>query len=169
MQQVPRMPFPPSTNDNDFDYEATLDRISYLEDQLTSNQQSINLLRAQIKKEETLLKEDEQEVERLDRSFKSNTAFRRQQSKSLHSLARKAAGDVDDGQHKQLAVAAAQVDCHAKESTWVQDLELQATLKQLRSHLGSMANNISDVKQLDVQMESLHQVLSALWHSRPGA
>lgn len=167
MQQVPRMLFPPSTNDNDFDYEATLNRTSYLEDQLTSNQQSIHLLRAQIKREEVLLKEDKQEVGRLDQAFKSNTAFRRQQSKSLHPITKKIAGELSDQQHKQPLIATGKVDFSADESSWARDQELQAILKQLRSHLGSMANNVSDVQQLGIEMQALHQVLSVFWHSRP--
>lgn len=166
MQQVPRMLFPPSTNENDFDYEATLDRTSYLEDQLTANQQSIHLLRAQIGKEEKLLKADEEEAVRLDQAFKSNTAFRRQQSKSLHPISKTIAGGLDDEQHKQRALASGKVDSQTNESSWAQDRDLQAILRQLRSHLGSMSNNISDVRQLDAEMQALHQDLSVFWHSR---
>ena len=76
------MVFPTTTQEHDFDYEATLHRVSRIEDQLTSSINSINLLRAQIKKEESLLVEDEEEVEHLQESTKSNEALRTTTSRS---------------------------------------------------------------------------------------
>lgn len=107
----------------------------------------MNLLRAQIAKEEELVKEEEAQLEQLERSLQSNQAFRRQQSRNMHPVARKIIQDhgefdlldLEDENKKELEPSV---------SDLFQDEELRPMLQQLQNHLNSMHNNIADVTKV---------------------
>lgn len=157
--KLPRIPFPPSTDERHFDHEANLHRISKIEEQMTADIHSINLLRAQIAKEERLLKQDKAEVDHLEESLKSNEAYRRDQTRTLHPTARKLGQKAD-------SIDLLALEAKDKKPIWtsITDLfkiqEMAPILKQLQNHLDSMQSNVADtrvvssaVKQAAVELE----------------
>lgn len=116
----------------------------------------MSLLRAQLGKEEELLKQDEANVNHLEQSLKSNDATRRQQSRTLHPMARNLLANHADSDL---------LDLHDREKldpepsllTLFQDEDMLVTLEQLQNHLDSMHNNIHLVKHVTrtVDMASL--------------
>lgn len=145
--RLPRIPFPPSTDEDYFDHEANINRITKIEGQLTAHIHSIHLLRAQIAKEEELLRHDQAEVNHLEHSLKSNEMLRREQSKTLHPVARKLGQDryVD-------LLALAQQDKKALDPSFTElyeDDEIRPILTQLQNHLDSMENNVVDLVDVE--------------------
>lgn len=114
---------------------------------MTADTHSMNLLKAQIEKEENLLKQDEAELAHLEESLKANEALRRDQSRTLHPIARRL------GQHQD------NIDLLGLEATskkpikpslaeLFDDEEMLPILEQLQNHLDSMQNNVADIKQV---------------------
>ena len=137
--RLPRIPFPPSTDEYYFDHEANIHRISKVEEQLNANIHSMNLLRAQIAKEEQLLNQDQAEVDYLEHSLRSNEMLRREQNKTFHPVARKLRQD----QHVNL-LAPDHGDTKTSEppiAELFEDAELNPILQQLQNHLSSMQTN----------------------------
>lgn len=116
----------------------------------------MTLLRAQLAKEEELLKQDEAEVNHLEQSLKSNDTIRRQQSRTLHPMARTLLADLSDpdslplNDHKK-------ADPEPSLLTLFEDEDMLSTLEQLQNHLNSMHNNIDGIKKVThaVDMASL--------------
>lgn len=103
----------------------------------------MNLLRAQIAKEEQLLKQDQAEVDHLEHSLKSNEMLRRDQVRTLHPVARKLGHDshidllaLHNDEKKGLNPSLAGL---------LEDEEMTPTLRQLRDHLDSMHRNTVDL------------------------
>lgn len=149
---MPRIPYPTGTDESHFDHEANLGRINKLEEQLTSNINSVTLLRAQIAKEEGLLKEEKAELEQLERSLQSNEAFRRQQSRNMHPIARKLVQD-----HGELDLLAME-DGNKKEAEpcitdLFRDEEVKPVLQQLQNHLDTMHDNVAEVTRVTKVVE----------------
>ena len=116
-----------------------------MEEKLTTNQNSMNLLRAQIQKEKSLLKQDEREVRQLEASLKSNEAYRREQNKTLYSAVRNM-GDSED--LDLLSIHLREQRNMDSSSDFENDPELAAMLSQLQSHLSSMQGNTADMSQV---------------------
>lgn len=151
------MPYPPSTRVDHFDHEANIARVASLEARLTANQHSIFLLRAQLKEEEKLAREDEAEVEHLERSLKSNQAFRRQQARTLHVVAKEYLDSTQMGVENQYrtvrGVEQEKMSPSASVNELVKDEDLKPTLDQLRSHLQSIQSNVTSVSRLKATID----------------
>jgi hypothetical protein len=83
------IPFPPSTRaqrDEDFDFERILDSSRALEAQLTPMLHSIELLKAERRKEEERLAQDTERLEILERDAKAAEQRRRRASKKVHPV-----------------------------------------------------------------------------------
>ena len=143
--KLPRIPFPPSTDELHFDHEANLNRISKIEEQVTADIHSINLLRAQIAREEQLLNQDKAEVEHLEESLKANEAYRRDQSRTLHPTARKL-GQIEDSTDLLALEAKDKKRVRISIAELFEDEEMAPILQQLQNHLDSMQSNVADVK-----------------------
>ena len=139
-KRLPRMPFPPRTDERDFDFEGTLHRVRTLENQLTSNIHSIALLKAQIKKEEDSLGEDVEALEALENSARDVRGLRKEQSRKLHPLARQHTSDIE-----AVEEAAQQP---LMDTDLENDLDAKVLVYQLRSHLESMRNNSSGTTEI---------------------
>lgn len=147
IERLPRIPFPPGTEEQHFDYEANLNRMAKVEEQLTNNTHSMNLLRAQIKKEEALLKQDERELANLESAMKDNEAVRREQSRSLHPIVR------DLGLENENIDILALDRAHSKSSMvdvheLFEDEDMAPILAQLQNHLLSLQQNVSDLRNV---------------------
>lgn len=152
MGKLPRILYPPATDDQHFDHEANLHRIQRIEQQLDSNTHSVSLLGAQLVKEEALLRQDMAEVEYLERSLRSTESLRRQQDRSLHPLARRvrsARQDVD-----LLALENQDIKLSTPPyTTLFQDKDLLPVLEQLQNHLDNMHKSVLDIKQVEEAVE----------------
>lgn len=145
-KRLPRMPFPPRTDERDFDFEATLHRVRTLENQLTSSIHSIALLRAQIKKEEEALRKDKDDLQALEQSAKSARGMRKEQSRKLHPLAREEAGDNETMEDAVAQNSMIEIDLE-------EDKDAQVLVGQLRSHLESIRNNTAGTMEILDAME----------------
>ena len=143
IKRLPRIPFPPSTDEQYFDHDANIHRISKIEEQLTANIHSMDLLRAQIAREEQLLKQDQAEVDYLERSLKSNEVLRKEQSKTSHPIARGLGQDLEvdllalDNEDKKVLEPSV--------AGLFEDDDLRPVLQHLQNHLDSMHANATDL------------------------
>lgn len=83
------LPFPPSTRpqkQEDFDLEHILDNNAALETRLTPMLHSIELLKAEIRKEKVLLEKDARNLEVLKANAKADATRRRRDVKNSHFL-----------------------------------------------------------------------------------
>lgn len=151
------MPYPASVRADHFDHEANIARVASLEARLTANQHSILLLRAQLKEEEILAREDEAEVEHLQQSLKSNRAFRRQQARTLHAVAKQYLDttqmDLRNQHRVTREVEQDKVQLSSSVNELVMDEDLKPTLDQLRSHLQSIESNVMGVSRLKERID----------------
>ncbi|KAL2376473.1 hypothetical protein RJZ90_007498 [Blastomyces dermatitidis] len=166
-RRLPRMPFPPGTQDADFDYEAALDDNRALELQLATAANSADLLRAEIKREEAQLARERAQLEELEKNARTAQVERKRQTRNVHYAI---SCIISEGSLSQKALT-----CHVRliqsfgvwnaresEAMGVQtlhsldrkitpidpDSELYPLIKQLRSHLESMQNNATQVAGL---------------------
>lgn len=80
------MPFPPTTKETDFDYETILNENRALETQLATTINSIELLRAETRREEAGLARDTERLDRLKRNARTAQAERRKQAKKVRTI-----------------------------------------------------------------------------------
>jgi kinetochore protein Fta7 len=146
------MPFPPRTDERDFDFEGTLHRVRALENRLTSNIHSIALLKAQIKKEEDALRKDMEDLQVLEQSAKGARGLRKEQSRKLHPLAREEAGDHDA--MDEVAVQAPMLELDLEN-----DKDALMLVGQLRNHLESIRNNTVGTMEIMHAMETVQAKL----------
>lgn len=84
-------PFPPATRplpEEDFNFEKILDSSRALEAQLTPLTHSIELLKAEIAKEEALLEAETTALEALEANAKAEASRRKKTTKTLHDILR---------------------------------------------------------------------------------
>ncbi|KEF51812.1 uncharacterized protein A1O9_12149 [Exophiala aquamarina CBS 119918] len=181
LSRLPRMPFPSrasststsSATDDQFSFEATLNRISSLQATLTMHQRSSHLLRNQIKREQRALKHDKAELTRLEDALRSSCALRTKQERGLHPLARLIDQHEDEGDNSD---SHASPDNHMTERETNDEInriagipahsmqrdptegpisldpgpdshpDLKSLLQQLQNHLHSMENNTASIR-----------------------
>lgn len=153
------MPYPPGTEEQYFDHEANLHRVNRIEEQLSSNTHAMKLLQAQLAKEEELLKQDEAEVKYLEESLKSNEAIRRQQSRTLHPMARKLLNShLDVGSADLHKIE--EKECTSSLQILFEDEDVLPLLEQLQSHLDSMHNNSREIKEVKCVVDTSNLALA---------
>ncbi|GAT26626.1 kinetochore protein Fta7 [Aspergillus luchuensis] len=84
-KRLPRMPFPPVTKDSVFEYEAALKEHCSLEATLATVTDSIDLLKAEVEKEEAMLEREKKQLQEMERNAKRAEAERKRQSKNLEN------------------------------------------------------------------------------------
>ncbi|CAG8077863.1 unnamed protein product [Penicillium salamii] len=82
-KRLPRMPFPPITKDSNFDYESALNEHRLLEASLATMNDSVDLLKAEIAKEEALLASETKSLQDMDKNAKRAEAERKRQTKNV--------------------------------------------------------------------------------------
>ena len=111
------------------------------------------LLKAEIGKERAKLEQDRTEYHELEQGLKDAELMRRKQNKRLHPLARTANRVIKSatyGHEDLLNTKHVKTSFHSLDS----DTSLRPVLKQLRSHLESMQNNIASIKDISDAMEN---------------
>ncbi|GAQ06537.1 hypothetical protein ALT_3858 [Aspergillus lentulus] len=147
-KRLPRMPFPPVTKESVFDYEAALNEHLSLESSLASMTDSIDLLKAEIEREETLLAKETKQLQEMEKNANRAEAERKRQMKNEHPALRQ----LDDipktqGRAAHFAILEAK-DSQSGYDELENDPEISGLLKQLNGHLKSMQTNVAPLTGL---------------------
>lgn len=116
-------------------------------------------MRAQIAKEEELLRQDEQEVTRLEQGLKDNELLRKEQARSLHPIAR-TLGESSSGVDLTGQTSGIKSGIHLSEL--FQDEDLQPVLIQLLSHLDSIDENTEHIREVKRMIDATTTNLDVL-------
>ncbi|KAJ5973057.1 CENP-A-nucleosome distal centromere subunit CENP-Q [Penicillium vulpinum] len=141
-KRLPRMPFPPITKDSHFDYESALNEHRSLEGHLATMNDSVDLLKAEIAKEEALLARETKALQEMDKNAKRAEAERKRQTKNEHPVLRKldALPQIEGSGSSDFALLSMK-DSQVTLDELETDSEIQGLMKQLHGHLQSMQNN----------------------------
>ncbi|KAI9677696.1 MAG: hypothetical protein M1829_002468 [Trizodia sp. TS-e1964] len=165
--RLSRWPFPPNTKELHFDYERLLNENRALEAQLTPVLHSIQLTRAEIEKEEFLLRADQERLQTLQSNAKDEELLRRRQAKRSHGLLQ-ALEESPEGKEEFCARAIGLIttpDPDAPSLDSGADEEFEKVSKQLQSHLHSMRGNAEQVKDIAAGLASAQAAVDdALYH-----
>ncbi|KAF9893724.1 hypothetical protein FE257_009894 [Aspergillus nanangensis] len=148
-KRLPRMPFPPITKDSAFEYEAALNEHSALEAGLATVTDSIDILKAEIEKEEASLAKETKQLHDMEKNKKRAETERKRQFRNEHPVLRKLDSALQKGDPKQ---AHFQISLGKDSQTTFDELEedpeLAGLLKQLNGHLTSMQSNMAPMAGL---------------------
>ncbi|KAE8352677.1 CENP-Q, a CENPA-CAD centromere complex subunit-domain-containing protein [Aspergillus coremiiformis] len=147
-KRLPRMPFPPITKDSVFEYEAALKEHRSLEANLATVTDSIDLLNAEIEKEEAFLANETKQLQELEKNAKRAEIERKRQLKNEHPVLRQLSVPGQQSQEQTHFIVAGGKDTLATFDEFETDPEIVGLLKQLNGHLNSLQNNIAPLKGL---------------------
>ncbi|GIJ88877.1 hypothetical protein Asppvi_007805 [Aspergillus pseudoviridinutans] len=147
-KRLPRMPFPPVTKESVFDYEAALNEHVSLESSLATMTDSIDLLKAEIEREEALLARESKQLQEMEKNANRAEAERKRQMKNEHPALRQ----LDDipktqGQAAHFTILEPK-DSQSGFDELENDPEISGLLRQLNGHLKSMQNNVAPLTGL---------------------
>ncbi|OQD75391.1 hypothetical protein PENDEC_c007G04163 [Penicillium decumbens] len=148
-RRLPRMPFPPITKDSNFDYESALNEHQSLEANLATMKDSIDLLKAEIAKEEALLADEKKSLQEMEKNAKRAEAERKRQTKNEHPVLRQLneLPQVPDQSSSEFSL----LDTKADQATLDEldaDPEIRKLMNQLYGHLQSMQGNTAPLEGL---------------------
>ncbi|CAG8897023.1 unnamed protein product [Penicillium egyptiacum] len=148
-KRLPRMPFPPITKDSNFDYESALNEHRSLEGHLATMHDSVDLLKAEIAKEEALLAGETKSLQEMEKNAKRAEAERKRQTKNEHPVLRQldALPQTEGSGSSEFTLLGAK-DSQVTLDELETDPEVQALMKQLHGHLQSMQSNTSPFARL---------------------
>ncbi|PYI08555.1 hypothetical protein BO78DRAFT_74723 [Aspergillus sclerotiicarbonarius CBS 121057] len=160
-KRLPRMPFPPVTKDSVFEYEAALKEHCSLEASMATMTDSIDLLKAEVEKEEALLEREKKQLQEMEKNAKRAEAERKRQSKNEHPVLRQFSNVPNKQDQKQVEFTLA----GGKEPLPMfdeleNDPDVSNILKQLNGHLKSMRNNTAPLTGLTDAIARSHAALS---------
>ncbi|KAJ5053097.1 hypothetical protein EN45_048740 [Penicillium chrysogenum] len=141
-KRLPRMPFPPITKDSNFDYESALNEHRSLEGHLATVNDSVDLLKAEIAKEEALLAGETKSLQEMDKNAKRAEAERKRQTKNEHPVLRQldALPRTEGSGSSEFTLLGAK-DSQVSLDELETDPEVHGLMKQLHGHLQSMQSN----------------------------
>ncbi|KAJ5123883.1 CENP-A-nucleosome distal centromere subunit CENP-Q [Penicillium bovifimosum] len=141
-KRLPRMPFPPITKDSNFDYESALNEHRSLETHLATMNDSVDLLKAEIAKEEALLAKETKALQEMDKNAKRAEAERKRQTKNEHPVLRRLdALPRSEGSMSSDFTLVGAKDGQLTLDELSTDPEAEGLIKQLHGHLRSMQSN----------------------------
>ncbi|OJJ47127.1 hypothetical protein ASPZODRAFT_132074 [Penicilliopsis zonata CBS 506.65] len=148
-RRLTRIPFPPATKESNFEYETALDEHRSLEDHLGTVTDSIDLLKAQIAKEEALLARENKQLEELRKNAKAAETERKRQLKNEHPIIQQL-GSLPPGQPSgRTEVKFSETkDLLADLSDLDADADVLNLLKQINGHLQSLQTNTAPLDGL---------------------
>ncbi|PLB39507.1 uncharacterized protein BDW47DRAFT_103156 [Aspergillus candidus] len=160
-KRLPRMPFPPVTKDSCFEFEAALKEHTSLEASLATTNDGIDLLKAEIEKEEALLAQETSQLQEMEKNAKRAESERKRLMKNEHPVLR----TLNDGpQEKSQGQAGFTIATEKEPRTMFDQLEadpeLSGLLGQLNGHLKSMQSNTAPLAGLKDAITRSHAVLS---------
>ncbi|KAI9697241.1 MAG: hypothetical protein M1836_004805 [Candelina mexicana] len=147
-KRLPRMPFPSNTKDWHFDYEKLLDSNRLLESLLTPTIHSIELLKAEIDKEERALNGDRKQLDELEQNAAFAEKERTRQTKKAHALLR--LQDSPAANADETNVTGIPIKTPGSTLTLESELDpnLSPLAEQLQNHLESMQSNTAQVSNV---------------------
>ncbi|KAJ5484135.1 hypothetical protein N7539_005931 [Penicillium diatomitis] len=165
-KRLPRMPFPPITKDSNFDYESAIDEHRSLEASLATMKDSADLLRAEIAKEESLLEQEKQSLQEMERNAKGAEAERKRSLKKEHPILRQ----LDNLQRPSFEECAQfAVLNHTQNSVTLDELDgdpdVHKLMLQLQGHLQSMQTNTAPLDGLSDAIMRSQAALDLLFTS----
>lgn len=116
----------------------------------------MNLLKAQILKEEKDLEQDKDELRVLQEGVKSTEALRRKRANSLHPLAKLCAGTSN---RPRLSCSSTHTTHRPFSQILEEDEDLGPLLVQLRSHFDSIVNNTATMQQVSNTIDATRTTL----------
>ncbi|MCJ1408061.1 hypothetical protein MMC19_002134 [Ptychographa xylographoides] len=148
-KRLPRIPFPPKTKEEHFNYEVLLNKNRTLEEQLTPTLHHIALLEGQLGKEEILLASERTALKELQRNAKAAETLLQQLEVLLADSEVKS--EIEDNADS-IGLA---IDFSGGSASLniTMDASLEPLIAQLENHLDSMESNAS-------QVVGLHDALS---------
>ncbi|KAJ9245390.1 CENP-Q, a CENPA-CAD centromere complex subunit-domain-containing protein [Paecilomyces variotii] len=148
-RRLPRMPFPPITKDTNFDYESAIDEHRSLEAHLATVNSSIDLLQAEIDKEEALLAKETKQLEEMEKNAKAAESERKRQMKNEHPVLRQLDNIPNGNDEGWSNFVIPEIKGREVALCDLQpDSEVAGLLKQLNGHLQSMHNNVAPLDGL---------------------
>ncbi|KAL4893080.1 CENP-Q, a CENPA-CAD centromere complex subunit-domain-containing protein [Aspergillus ambiguus] len=147
-KRLPRMPFPPITKDSAFEYEAALKEHRSLEMNLATVTDSVDLLKAEIEKEEALLEKETNQLHEMEKNAKRAEAERKRQLKNEHPVLRHLNDAPSNMDRKHPLSVSIGTDSQTTFDELEDDPDVLALLKQLNGHLRSMQNNTASFSGL---------------------
>ncbi|RAL17743.1 uncharacterized protein BO97DRAFT_402250 [Aspergillus homomorphus CBS 101889] len=148
-KRLPRMPFPPIAKDSVFEYEAALKEHCSLEAALATTNDSIDLLKIEVEKEEALLEKERKQLQEMERNAKGVESERKRQMKNEHPVLRQLSNVPEEhDQTKGGFTIANEKETNVMFDELEADPEILGLLKQLNGHLKSMQNNTAPVTGL---------------------
>ncbi|KAI9741246.1 MAG: hypothetical protein M1834_002962 [Cirrosporium novae-zelandiae] len=174
-KKLPRMPFPPTTKDDHFSYEAILNANHSLESQLTPAIHSIALLHAEIEKEKRALEADRAVLLTLKQNAKREEAARRKQ-KGKHPLLQKMELEYPPPTSPSQPKLNFNLDetsplplSFLDDDPKTMDPALAPLVQQLQGHLHSLKNNMAQVAGVgDAMRRTRAAVEEVLWRGLDG-
>ncbi|OCL12131.1 hypothetical protein AOQ84DRAFT_360907 [Glonium stellatum] len=156
--RLPKMPFPPKTKEVHFDLEKLIERNRMLENQLTPAMHSVDLLKAEIEKEEMQLERDQEVLAKLEENAKAEKTRQKEQVTKTHPLLRLPKNfEIDgDGPDDINLVNPKSTEPLLLDNP---DPELAPLLDQLRNHLESMQANHSQIQGIENAMKDAQVAL----------
>ncbi|EAW14084.1 uncharacterized protein ACLA_071170 [Aspergillus clavatus NRRL 1] len=148
-KRLPRMPFPPVAKDSVFEYEAALDEHVSLESSLATVTDSIDLLKAEIEREEALLASETKQLQEMEKNATRAEAERKRQMKNAHPVLRRLdEASKIQGQGQSAFTISEAKDSQSSFDELEDDPEVLDLLGQLNDHLRSMQNNTAPLAGL---------------------
>ncbi|PYH44224.1 uncharacterized protein BP01DRAFT_85207 [Aspergillus saccharolyticus JOP 1030-1] len=148
-KRLPRMPFPPIARDTVFEYEAALKEHCALEASLATMNDSIDLLKVEVEKEEALLEKERRQLQEMERNAKGIELERKRQMKNEHPVLRELSNVPDDRDSNQAGFTIANdIDANVMFDELEADPDVLGLLEQLNDHLKSMQNNTTPLTGL---------------------
>lgn len=166
--KVPKMMFPPKTNETSFDLEALMEKNRLLETQLTAAVHTVELLKVAISEEEQALEEDKRALARFEKDAKAEVRQWEQQAKKMHPLLE--LPDLKDKPRdgaEQIGFVSDDSDDRSIFET--DDAELAPVLQQLRSHVDNISQNNQQVDGLTEGISRASMALNELLRQNGGS
>ena len=159
IDRLPRIPYPPGTEENHFDNESNLHTVTRLETKLAANRQSMHLLRKQIAKEEQSLKTDKDELHQLNENSSRNEISQRELVRTLHALAR-----TDDEERTNVDILDLELSAKQKGDSGLavlyEDIDIAPILTQLHHHLDSIDQNVAAIRSVaEHAQKAIHELV----------
>ncbi|KAI9665951.1 MAG: hypothetical protein M1821_003886 [Bathelium mastoideum] len=152
-RRMPRMRFPPKTKDIHFDLDKLTENTRLLESQLTSAIHAVELLKAEIKKEDAALDVDRDQLAELQKNAKAEYRECTKQASKTHPLLQATDSGPRDDTAEEIRLRKPRAN--AEDDLEGADPDIANLFQQFSSHLQSMSKNHEQVHGLrDVIMEA---------------
>ncbi|KAI5289003.1 hypothetical protein KEM54_004577 [Ascosphaera aggregata] len=165
IKRLPEMVFPPKTREADFDHEAALLENRNLEAQLAATTGSIDLLRAEVERQKSMLAKETKSLESLKANAQSAATERKRLAKRTHPKIQ----DIETCRQRAVSPhlpanatftvpSAHSLLCDIDEN----DPDLYPIVRQLRRHLDSMRQNHSQIGDMKIAVGKAKAVVDSI-------